>query len=80
MPDENEEVTTLEFDIEQLTLLQASFLEEYTGYNKAELIKYLEHSDTMPTKITIGIIAIINSPIDPKAGQNDAEQMKVVDL
>ncbi len=80
MPDENEEVTNLEFDIETLTLLQVAFLEEYTGFNKAELIKHLEHPDLMPTTITIGIIAISSNPTDPKLGQGAAEQMKVVDL
>ncbi len=79
-PPETDEVETLTFNIESLTLGQVSFLEKYTGFNKAELIKYLENPDTMPTTITIGTIAIVKSPVDPAAGVFDAEQMKVVDL
>ncbi len=79
-PPEEEEVETLTFDIDALTLGQVAFLEEYTGFNKAELIKYLENPDTMPTSITIGTIAILKSPTDPNAGVFEAENMKVVDL
>lgn len=75
-----EAVENLTFDIEQLTLGQVAYMETYTGFNKAELIKYLENPDTMPTTITIATIAILKSPADPAAGQFEAEQMKVVDL
>lgn len=71
---------TLMFDIETLTLGQVAFMEEYTGFNKAELIKWLEQPDLMPTKITIAIIAISMNPVDPATAQFDAEQLKVVDL
>ncbi len=74
------ETETLTFDIEKLTLGQVAFLETYTGFNKAELITMLGNPDTMPTSITIGTIAILKSPTDPKAGVFEAENMKVVDL
>jgi hypothetical protein len=76
----DDKTETLTFNIETLTLGQVAFMEKYTGYNKAELIKLLEHPDTMPTAITIATIAIMKSPLDPAKGVFDAEQMKVVDL
>jgi len=69
-------------DVENLTLGQVEFLEDYSKLQLDEIMAYTEqqHKGSIPFRLLMALIAIGENPEDPVAGLEAARPIKLKDV
>lgn len=71
----------IKFDVDQLTLGQVEFLEDFTGLELEAILKYAQGNNTIPFRLLMAIVAIGHSAEDPAgAGLQHARKLKLKDV
>lgn len=71
----------IKFDVDNLTLGQVEFLEDFTGLELDAILAYTDGKRIPPFRLTMAMIAIGVSPENPaEVGLAEARKMKVKDV